>query len=200
MYETVLFPYPVIETEHLILRKPKRSDAADMFELCRRPETSRYSLWSPHKSVAETKDFISYKLSALKKGLIPPLFAVAEKDGSRVIGTASYVSADEYFKTVEIGYSVLSDLWNRGYGTEIANGLMGYAFDRMEVQRVFARVLPPNVASARVLEKLGFVYEGHIKKGYYFDGRVSDVDIYAVTDDMYFNEEKSNGITEDCKL
>lgn len=200
MYETILFPYPVIETEHLVLRKMKRSDAAEVYELCRRPETSRYSLWNPHKSLQDTKEFISYKLSALRKGQIPPFFAVEEKESKRVIGTCSYVSADEYFKSVEIGYSVLSDCWNRGYGSEIAWGLTGYAFDRLEVQRVYARVLPENGASVRVLEKLGFEFEGTHKKDYYFDGRVSDVDIYAMTDDMYFSEVKRDAVTENSQL
>ena len=200
MYETVLFPYPIIETEHLILRKVRRRDAADLFELCRRPETSKYSMWSPHKSISDTKDFIAYKLSELRKGHIPPFFAVEEKESHRVIGTCSYVSADEYFKSVEIGYSVLSDCWNKGYGTEIAWGLTGYAFDRLDVQRVYARVLPENTASLRVLEKIGFEFEGTLKKDYYFDGKVSDVCILALTDDMYFSEEKSDEVTENCQL
>lgn len=200
MYETVLFPYPVIETEHLILRKVKRSDAEYLFELCRREETSRFSLWRPHESIKDTKEFINYKLSELKKGRIPPFFAVEEKQSGRVIGTCSYVSADEFFKTVEIGYSVLSDCWNNGYGTEIAWGLTGYAFDRLGAQRVYARVLPENGASLRVLEKLSFEYEGTLKKDYYFDGKVSDVCVLAMTDDVYFSEGKTDEVTENCQF
>ena len=187
MYKEYFLPYPNIETDRLIIRMVKKSDAEDIFELCRRPETSMFSLWSPHEPLAETKEFISYQISRYRKKDCM-FFAVEEKSSGRVIGTCIYVSLDSEYKIAEIGYSVLSDLWNLGLATEIADALMGYAFNRIGVQRVFARVLPQNTASQRVLLKLGLQYEGTAKKGYYFNGRVNDVYIYGITDDEYFSE------------
>lgn len=186
MYQPAYAPYPIIETERLIVRKPTLRDAVDIFELCRRAETSRYSLWSPHNDISETREMIKNKLSEFRRGNIPPFFSVEEKETGRVIGTCSYVSADADYKVVEIGYSILSDCWNKGYGTEVAWALTGYAFDRIEAQRVFARVLPENAASVNLLTRLGFVLEGVLKKGYFFNGRVSDVAVLALTDDEYF--------------
>ena len=185
MYNEYFVPYPTIETDRLVIRMVKKKDAEDLFELCRRPETSMFSLWSPHESLSETKDFISYQLSRYRKRECM-FFVVEEKASGRVIGTCSYVSMDSDYKIAEIGYSVLSDLWNHGFATEIADALMGYAFNRIGVQRVFARVLPQNTASQRVLLKLGMEYEGCAKKGYYFNGRVNDVYTYGITDEEYF--------------
>ncbi len=202
MYNEVFVPYPVIHTKRLLLRMVKKSDAKCLFELCRRPETSQFSLWSPHKSIEDTREFINYQIQRYRKRQCT-FFVVEHKESGKVIGTCSYVSIDENYKVAEIGYSILSDLWGEGFGTEVADALMGFAFDRMGVQRVFARVLPQNVASAAVLQKIGFEYEGTHKKEYYFDSKVSDVDVYAITDDMYnalFKENADNEITEDCKL
>ncbi len=190
MYGEYFVPFPVIETERLIIRMVRRQDAKDLYELCRRPETSRFSLWHPHASLAETKDFISYQLSLYRKRQCM-FFVVEEKETGRVMGTCSYVSMDSNYKIAEIGYSVLSDLWNKGYATEIAEALCGYAFDRIGVQRVFARILPQNTASRSVLLKVGFSYEGTEKKGFYFDGRVDDVEVYGITDDIFFELRES---------
>ncbi len=185
MYNEYFVPFPVIETERLIIRMVRKSDAEDLYELCRRPETSRFSLWSPHEDLKETKEFIAYQIALYRKRKCM-FFAVEEKKTCRVIGTCSYVSIDDSYKMAEIGYSILSDLWNRGYATEVAEALTGYAFNRIGVQRVSARVLPQNTASARVLLKLGFEYEGTAKNGFYYNGRVDDVDVYGITDEMYF--------------
>jgi ribosomal-protein-alanine N-acetyltransferase len=163
----------------------KKSDVNDLFELCRRPETSMYSVWNPHKSINDTKDLISFRLSQYRKGQCT-FFVIEEKASGRVIGSCSYVTIDENYKSAEIGYSILSDRWNMGYATEAAAALIGFAFDRIGVIRVYAKVLPPNTASVRVLEKLGFQYEGTLKKAYYFEGKVSDINLFAITDDMYY--------------
>ncbi len=205
MYEPTFSPYPIIETERLILRKPTLRDSEGLFELCRRVETSKFSPWNPHKSLSETREMIKFKLSNVRKGIIPPFFAVEEKESGRIVGTASFVSTDESYKIIEIGYSVLSDCWGMGYGTEAAWGLTGYAFDRMEAQRVFAKVLPDNTASIAVLEKLGFTFESTVKKGFYFDETVSDVLIYAITDEEFYEEfaeceDENYGIKENSEL
>ena len=187
MYNQYFVPYPTIETDRLVIRMVKRQDAKDLFELCRRPETSLFSLWSPHESLNETKEFISYQINRYRKRDCM-FFVVEEKASGRVIGTCSYVSMDSNFKIAEIGYSILSDFWNQGFATEVADGLMGYAFNRIGVQRGFARVLPQNAASVRVLLKLGFEYEGTAKKGFYYKGNVDDVEVFGITDDMYYSD------------
>ena len=189
MYNEYFVPFPVIETERLKLRMVTKDDAEDLYELCRRPETSRFSLWSPHESLRQTKEFIAYQISLFRKRQCM-FFVIEEKVSGRVIGTCSYVSIDVDYKKAEIGYSILSDLWNKGYATEVADALCGYAFDRIGVQRVSAMVLPRNTASARVLRRIGFEFEGTLKKGFYYNGRVDDVDVYGITDDMYIENRR----------
>ena len=201
MYNEIFVPYPTIHTDRLILRMVKRQDAKDLFELCKRPETSKYSLWHPHKTIDDTRALINYQIARYRKRECT-FFVVEHKESGRVIGTCSYVSIEDNFKIVEIGYSILSDLWGQGYATEVADGLTGFAFDRIGAQRVYARVLPENGASSAVLQKIGFQYEGTLKKGYYFEGKVSDVEVYGITDDAFYemNKETDNGIKENCEF
>ncbi len=198
MYENYFVPYPVIETARLTIRMVIKSDADDLYEICRRPESSQFSMWSPHKTLKDTKDFIAFQHSLYRKRKCT-FFVIEEKDTGTVIGTCSYVSFDDNYKVAEIGYSILSDLWNNGFATEAADALTGYAFECIGVQRVFARVLPQNEASVQVLLKIGMEFEGIHKKEYYYDGKVSDVEIYAITDDMFFEREGKQN-EKNCKI
>ena len=198
MYEDYFVPFPVIETERLVLRMVKRSDAKQLFDHCSLKETSQFSLWSPHKTLKDTKDFIAYQHSLYKKKQCY-FFVVEEKLSKEVIGTCSYVSMEMDDKVCEIGYSIIKPLWNCGFGTETALALTEFAFKRIGAQRVFARVLPQNIASAKVLEKIGFLNEGRLKKGYYYNEKVSDVDVFGITDTM-FKEVELNGIKKNRKL
>ena len=198
MYEDYFIPFPVIETERLILRMVKRSDAKQLFDLCSLKETSEFSLWSPHKTLKDTKDFIAYQHSLYKKKQCY-FFVVQDKLSKEVIGTCSYVSNEMDEKVWEIGYSIIKPLWGCGFGTETALALTEFAFKRIGAQRVFARVLPQNVASAIVLQKIGFENEGTLKKGYYYNEKVSDVLIFGITDTM-FKEVEFNGIKKNCQF
>lgn len=198
MYEDYFIPFPVIETERLILRMVKRSDAKQLFDLCSLKETSEFSLWSPHETLKDTKDFIAYQHSLYKKKQCY-FFVVQDKLSKEVIGTCSYVSNEMDEKVWEIGYSIIKPLWGCGFGTETALALTEFAFKRIGAQRVFARVLPQNVASARVLQKIGFENEGTLKKGYYYNEKISDVLIFGITDTM-FKEVEFNGIKKNCQF
>ena len=198
MYEDYFVPFPLIETERLILRMVKRSDAKQLFDLCSLKETSQFSLWSPHKSLKDTKDFIAYQHSLYKKKQCY-FFVVEDKLSKEVIGTCSYVSLEMDDTVCEIGYSILKSLWGCGFGTETALALTEFAFKRIGAQRVWARVLPQNIASIRVLENIGFQNEGTLKKGYYYNEKVSDVIVFGMTDTM-FKEVEINGIKKDCKF
>ena len=62
-------------------------------------------------------------------------------------------------QAVELGYRFLSDFWGKGLATESARAAVAYSRDVLRLGRLIALVHPENVASARVLGKLGFVFE-----------------------------------------
>lgn len=79
----------------------------------------------------------------------------------------------------EIGYWLGVPYWNHGYMTEAARAVVRYGFDVMDLHRVEAMILPRNIASIRVAEKAGFLFEGTLRD-YVFKGSAFEyVSIYG---------------------
>lgn len=61
---------------------------------------------------------------------------------------------------IQVGYALVPDVWGRGYATEMALALLDYGFTRQRLPRIVAIANPPNVASQRVLVKIGLARKG----------------------------------------
>ncbi len=120
--------------------------------------------------------WIQYATSQLH-GLV---FAV-EVQG-RAVGNIGLTPKDDiYKKTMEIGYWLGEDYWGRGIMTEAVGVITKYGFSSFDCLRIYADVFDWNPASARVLEKNNYLFEGRFKKGFVKDGAVGDLLMYAVT-------------------
>jgi RimJ/RimL family protein N-acetyltransferase len=86
-----------------------------------------------------------------------------EGDGT-LVGVGILTRWSPNNRRVDLGYYLGSGYWGRGYATELARGLAGWAFDVLGVHRVEAEVVPGNDASARVLERVGFRYEARLSE------------------------------------
>ncbi|MDD7050485.1 MAG: GNAT family protein [Lachnospiraceae bacterium] len=91
----------------------------------------------------------------------------------------SQVIESSYFETVILGYLLLTEYWNRGIMTRVVEEICQIAFDKLELIRITANVYEPNIASARVLEKNGFILEGRMRKAVKKADRIYDVCIYG---------------------
>jgi len=79
-----------------------------------------------------------------------------------------------------LGYCLDDSAWGHGYATEAAHALLQWAFDTLDLNRVQAETDTRNVASARVLEKLGFVRDGTLREDCIVNGEVSDSWVYGL--------------------
>ena len=86
-------------------------------------------------------------------------WGVRERGGEKLIGFGGFRFV-EPGRDVEILYGIDSTLWGRGYATEAAHALLDWAFRETGLTRIFAGADAPNLASCRVLEKLGMRYDG----------------------------------------
>jgi ribosomal-protein-alanine N-acetyltransferase len=80
----------------------------------------------------------------------------------------------------ELGYWIAREHWNRGYATEAARALLTHGFGPLQLERVFARCMTRNRASARVLAKLGFVREGILRHELFRFGEFHDCELHAL--------------------
>lgn len=109
----------------------------------------------------------------------PPLNLAIEVDGEAAGGVGLEPLGDVFRHTAEIGYWLAEAHWGRGIVTEALRLTTAYAFDAFAYERLEAGVFEWNPASARVLEKAGYVLEGRHRRAVVKDGRMGDILIYA---------------------
>jgi RimJ/RimL family protein N-acetyltransferase len=96
------------------------------------------------------------------------------------IGWCSLTRWNPDYRSASVGYCLSDRAWGQGFATEAGGALLGWAFDTLDLNRVQAETDTRNVASARVLEKLGFVREGTLREDCVVDGEVSDSWVFGL--------------------
>ena len=183
-FDDVFWPFPVLNTSRLTLRSLSQRDIHDVFEYCSKREVSEFVAWHSHQNLADSRGFIDWVLMNYQNRLAMT-WAVEVTALHKVIGTCSYVTIDPLFKVCELGYALSSDFWGQGYASEAAMSLVHFGFSHVGFQRMEAKCMTGNHASARVLEKLGMRLEGVLRKGIFCKNRAHDLRLYAMTDDDY---------------
>ena len=112
-------------------------------------------------------------------GLTPLRNLAIEVAGEAAGGIGLRLESDVHEGTAEIGYWLAEPHWGRGIVTEAVQAVTAYGFERFALRRIEAGVFERNVASARVLEKAGYVLEGRLRRQVIKDGEVMDALLYA---------------------
>lgn len=178
-----------LETKRLRLRPLTEQDAEGLFAYCSHPAVGPRAGWKPHETLEESWEILEQVF--LKE---PHVFAI-EQEG-RLIGTVGLVDDGkrENAGAKMIGYSLAFDCWGKGIMTEAVEAVLVYGFDLLNLSIITATCYPDNPASAKVLEKCGFVYEGTLRQAQIrFDGKVQDFRCYSVTKAEY--DEKRQGLS-----
>ena len=104
-----------------------------------------------------------------------------EIDGAAVGAIGVHPGQDVYRHTATMGYWLGEEFWRRGIMTEAVTAVTDFCFENFSLRRISAEVFANNPASARVLEKAGFVFEGRLRNNVIKDGEVLDSLLYART-------------------
>lgn len=167
-------------TARLLVRRPTALDAEAVFErYSRDPEVTRYLIWPTHRTVEDTHAFLAWSERAwTEKGSGP--YLVFTKEG-RLVGGTGLMLETPY--RAETGYVFARDAWGVGFATEALAALASLAFGLPALRRLYAVCHVENLASARVLEKAGFVREGLLRSHLVFPNLgvspLSDVFFYG---------------------
>lgn len=170
-----------METERLILRKPGPDDAHPIFVgWAQDQEVTRYLTWRPHQHIAQTEEFIRACLVAWDQGIRFP-YMMTRKGSKAVIGM---IDPRMEGPRVGIGYAAARAYWGKGYVPEATRAIIHWAFQQPSIYRVYATTDIENLASQRVLEKVGMHCEGLLRK-YIVHPNISDIPrdsyMYAIT-------------------
>ena len=104
-----------------------------------------------------------------------------EIEHAAVGGIGVHPGQDVYRHTATVGYWLGEQFWGRGVMTEALIAVTDFCFDNFPLRRISAEVFANNPASARVLEKAGFILEGRLKNNVLKDGELLDSLVYART-------------------
>ena len=170
---------PSLETENLLLRRPSRKDAADIFRYASDGEVARYVLWEPHRSLAETRAFVRDLRFRIRSGYPSSWVAVLRETGT-VIGTIGFMWYSSENRSAELGYSFSREYWNRGFATQALKAVTDAAFRSLPLNRVEAQYDVRNPASGRVMQKCGFRQEGILRNRILNKGEYVDVALCAI--------------------
>jgi RimJ/RimL family protein N-acetyltransferase len=170
-----------IETERLLLRPFVAEDFDAVFAMQSRPDVARYLYWDA-RDEEEVRDALEKKVAGTairSEGDAVFLAAVLMSTGELVCDMVVHLLSQEH-STAEIGFMVHPDHQGHGYATEAARPLLKLAFEDVQVHRVIGRVESRNVASARVLEKLGMRREAHLIENEFVKGEWQSELVYAM--------------------
>lgn len=168
-----------LETPRLRLRPYASSDAADVFALFSDPAVMRYWSSAPWTDLRQAHDYLARDAASLAEGSSARLGIVRKADGA-LIGNCTLFSFDKACRRAETGYVLHPAAWGHGYANEAVSALLDWGFHALDLNRVEADIDPRNARSARALERLGFVREGHLRERWIVDGEVTDSFIYGL--------------------
>jgi ribosomal-protein-alanine N-acetyltransferase len=168
-----------LRTERLILRPWRRGDEAALVR-----EANDMAVWRtvrdrfPHPyTVADAERWIDYTRS--QPG--PPRHFAIVHGGTLIGGVGFELKEDVHRCTSEVGYWLGRAWWGRGFATEAVRRIVAYAFETFDsLTRLEAHAFASNPASARVLEKAGFVLEARLSRAVIKQGVVQDELVYAL--------------------
>jgi len=145
----------ILETERLILRPWREDDAEDLYIYASDPEVGPPAGWPPHTSVENSREIIRTVLSK------PETYAVCLKENGKPIGSIGFHRNDlaEANDEYELGYWIGKPYWGQGLIPEASRKMLRYAFEDLNMNRIWCGYYHGNEKSRRVQEKLGFVYQ-----------------------------------------
>jgi [ribosomal protein S5]-alanine N-acetyltransferase len=172
-------PFPILETERLILRRVLPSDVKEMFELRSNPETMKYiprPLLTNHEEALAHIQMMEDKIET-NEGIN---WAITLKGDDKMLGVIGHYRIKPEHYRAEVGYMILPEYHGKGITTEAVQCVVDYGFNTMQLHSIEGVIDPENGASEKVLQKCGFVKEAHFKENEFYDGKFIDAVVYSI--------------------
>lgn len=151
-----------MKSDRLIMREFKVSDWQGVHEYASVAEVCQYQPWGPN-TIEESRGFVRQVLADREEEpRTRYAFAVTTRD-ERFIGAGELNITSFDHRAAEIGYIVNPAFWNLGIGTEIAEQLLVFGFQKLKMHRIVATCDVRNAGSQKVLEKIGMTREGTMR-------------------------------------
>lgn len=172
-----------METERLVIREFVPEDLPEVHAYASDPLVARYMIWRPNTE-AETRDYISTVIElqneSPRRGYE---FAVVLRNTGQLLGGCGLHLTEH--RQGEIGYCFNPLFWKQGYTSEAAAALLELGFSTLGLHRIYATCRPDNIGSAKVMQKIGMHYEGHLREHKWHKGAWHDSYLYSILEHEY---------------
>ena len=167
------------ESPRLCIRKVDAADLEDLLIVNGDDRVTRFLPYASWRNLDDGKAWLERMNTFMAEGNTLQL-VICEQESGQVIGTCILFRYDADSRRAELGYVMAHSHWRQGYTYEALHALLVYAFSDLKLRRIEAEVEPDNVASNKLLLKLGFTREGLLRQRWLGNGQHYDTNIYGL--------------------
>ncbi|MEM6320265.1 MAG: GNAT family protein [Bacteroidota bacterium] len=177
----------ILQSQTLTLRLIQLSDLEALYALQSNPLVAQYNTIGVPDDMSFTKNLIVNALSDVDSfGVTNFWWGVFLKKEDKFIGEAGLNLALTQYKSAEIFYAIDPHFWRQGYATEVVETILHFGFADLDLHRISTGVATENIASIKLLEKVGMKREGRHRKIMPIRGEWWDNYHYAILDEDFF--------------
>ena len=180
----------LIETERLILRNIDLQDTDTFLEYRNDPIVAKYQSWEPTLNRKQVRDFIrglqTHKIG--EPGKWNQIVWILKKNMVHIGDCALKVQEDNM--QAELGFTLSRNYQGKGYAYEATGALINYAFEELNLHRVFSITDCKNASAIKLLKNLGMRQEGHYIENIFFKGAWGDEYQFAILQKEWPNNIK----------
>ena len=175
----ILPEHTEIDTERLTLRLVQPLDLPALFALHGDDVVTKHLPYESWRSAADGQAWYGRAAARLAAGEAAQ-FVVIHRKSDCVIGTCLLFHFDKPSARAEVGYVLAQAYWGAGYMHEAMQAFVAFLFGQVNLRRLEAEIDPRNLASAKLLERLGFVREGLLRQRWKVKGVITDSALYGL--------------------
>jgi RimJ/RimL family protein N-acetyltransferase len=173
------FDQVTLRTQRLLLRPLREADAPALFSIFSDARVMRYWSSSAWQSLDAARAQIDRDAKAMAAGEYLQLGMERVAD-LQLLGRCALFNRVAQSRRADVGYAMAHDAWGRGYMFEALSALLRFGFSDLDLNRVEADIDPRNERSARLLERLGFKKEGHLRERWIVGDELSDTALFGL--------------------
>ena len=176
----------MLQTKRLNIRELEWIDIDNIHQLHSLPETDEFNTLGIPETIEVTEKILSEWLNAQNQ--LPRnayIFGIDLKNENKFIGLIAINLGKINYKTAEVWFKIHKDFWRKGYTTEALSEILDFGFNQLQLHRIEAGCAVENVASSKVLEKVGMIREGMKRKKLPIRGEWKDNYFYAILEEDF---------------
>lgn len=178
--------FPVLESENLILKKIEASNLEELYTIYSNEKVFKYCGIIPKKNIKIISNMITHferdynKKDRIKWGIF------LKNESNILVGIIEAMDFKPKIDMVTVGYFLSEPYWGKGVASEALRILIKFLFEKVNINRIQAEVMPENEASKKVLLKNGFIKEGLLRQATLWSGKgIVDLEIYSILKEDY---------------